>query len=267
MLGVLFNSDEYICIGAGVYDTDVVPLQSAPKDGVFLCINPLKDKRRDANVTAYRNILIEFDSIPLDSQRRYVEELGMPYTSCVFSGKKSYHFVLSLETALPDRAAYDKLVKRIQSVVKVADKATKNPSRFTRYPGTERPDTGKVQELVDLRKRIPNADLEAWLTAHGASTFEPVATSKPSSRGSGNLIGLRRTTLAFLVNGAPPGQRHHAVFAATCDMTRVGFNRNQIQELVKNRIPLDDNAIRTIDDAISTAKRDMSETVKDIRIN
>src|SRR4051794_13683188 len=99
MLETIFNPGESICLGKGLFDTESIELSKAlviTSDRPFFCINPLSGKRKDRNVTAYRNFLLEFDTICLEEQLRTVKDSDLPYTSRTFSGMKSYHFIISL---------------------------------------------------------------------------------------------------------------------------------------------------------------------------
>lgn len=159
-LNVLFDRDEEICFGTTIYDTALY-LDAVPED-LFFSINPMHTSRADNNVTCFRNILIEIDSMPLEEQIHYVVE-KIPVSSIVYSGGKSFHFIISLAQPCKDRTEYDALVARIYKLLPMADKSTKNPSRFSRLPGAVRPDTGKLQHLEELYDRVNREDLESCL--------------------------------------------------------------------------------------------------------
>jgi hypothetical protein len=260
MLTTIFDPGECICTGETVFDTSIYALEDAPP-GQYFSINPLNGRRRDSNVAAFRNILIEFDGAPLELQRRMVADLAMPYTSCVFSGKKSYHFIISLENALPDRSSYDRLVRRIHHVVKLADKSTKNPSRFSRYPNYVRPDTGAAQSLIDLRARVNNVDLNYWLSSNNALEAEPERPPERERPKSGlrPIVWLLPKTKEFIAKGAQPGSRNSSLFAAACDMTRAGFTRDEITRIAHRHGLTDLEFTRAIDSAIAAARLPSSE--------
>lgn len=174
-LATLFDPDEATCFSNSPDGVSVFwePLAS----DTFFSINPLspiadmmpekpwhapdKPRRADHNVVCYRNILIELDNMPIMEQQQYVLE-RTPVTSIVFSGNKSYHFIISLANPCPTREAYDKLVRAFHRLLPLADKSTKNPSRFSRLPGVVRPDTGLLQELVYLGSRIQDVQLPTF---------------------------------------------------------------------------------------------------------
>ncbi|WP_214676866.1 hypothetical protein, partial [Escherichia coli] len=67
----------------------------------LIAINPIKGWRRDDQVTAFRTFLIELDDGSLEEQSKYVKEMDMPFTACIFSGNKSLHFAITLDQDLP----------------------------------------------------------------------------------------------------------------------------------------------------------------------
>ncbi|MBC7658948.1 MAG: hypothetical protein H7249_04505 [Chitinophagaceae bacterium] len=240
MFKILFDEHEYTCLADSPKGTQVVPVKSFhPRSHSFFSINALhpyqdrepiadyhhpdRPRRADANVVTFRNILVEMDRISLADQLAWVVEKNMPFTSCVYSGGKSYHFILSLADALPDRASYDALVKRLYAVLgDRIDTACKNPSRFSRAPGHIRKETFKFQDLRELRGRVPNAKLEAWLTAAGAPI--PVESRpKPSQSSIPSDSRLFRSTEGFLKEGAPAGEWNKSLFKAACDSFSKGW--------------------------------------------
>jgi len=159
-LNILFNDSEETCFASNPYEIDIdfMPL----RQDIFFSINPMHATRADINVVSFRNILIEIDTLPLAQQIDYVTS-KLPVTSIVFSGSKSYHFIISLEEPCKDRADYDQLVARIYELLPEADRSARNPSRFSRLPGAIRPETGKEQSLTYLGSRISRAKIESAL--------------------------------------------------------------------------------------------------------
>lgn len=130
----------------------------------FLTINPLSgDTRNDRNVTAFRSFLFEMDNIPVLDQRKFVRDLNIPFSVCVFSGGKSLHYVLTLDEDIPNIAVYRFYYEWFLKTIPHADQTTKNPSRGMRFPGVIRPDTGKKQTLVEIRERVPIAKFIDYL--------------------------------------------------------------------------------------------------------
>ena len=114
---------------------------------------PNKPRRADLNCTSLKNLMFEIDGIPLDDQLELLFRSGIPWTAIVFSGNKSYHAILSLEDNLGEPHTqegveqYKQVWKRLAALINsehagkivglqdgVLDEATKNPSRFSRFP-------------------------------------------------------------------------------------------------------------------------------------
>lgn len=164
-LATLFEPSELVCVSRDAYGTFLSGQYDVHPDSVFFSINPLHTSRADANVTCFRNILLEIDSLPLSAQREYLDGLKIPYTSVVYSGSKSMHFIISLDNPCSTKEEYDTLVKRLHKLASKVDPTSKNASRFSRFPGAKRIATGKVQELVFLGNRVSRTAFEALLPA------------------------------------------------------------------------------------------------------
>ncbi len=192
-LETLFDSGEGIVLG-DQYCTEVLVLgeSSLPLAAPFFSINPLdttydyakgvpKPARRDLNVTQFRSFLFEMDGIDLESQLNILNNSSIPWTSIVYSGGKSYHAILSLLkpltapahtlegimtykrfwgnlAALIDMEASNLGYKLPNGAESFVDHSCKNPSRFSRYPGTYRAETGNMQQLIKLEGRLPQEE-------------------------------------------------------------------------------------------------------------
>lgn len=278
----LFDENEATCFsqvntGTKVFDIDS-KFEYASKWAVFFCINPLhptkdlnpteeyhkedRPRRCDKNVVKYRNILIEMDSIPVDEQKEYIEKVGMPYSTAVYSGGKSIHYIISLETPISDEKAYRKLVERIHKALggkTVVDVACKNPSRFSRFPGALRPDKeNKEQTLITINQRVPNEELERWLLAKGVTEQEerPARTigNKEYNGEFDNRINKNRAmsgfTLNFIMCGAPEGERNLSLFKAACDLFKCGYDEDEVFDRLEGPSGLDRQEVeRTIKSA------------------
>lgn len=177
-LNTLFDINQKTCFSSDPYGTELT--MGPTTNDLFFSINPMRISRKDENVTCFRNFLIEIDSLPLEEQIEYVR-LRVPVTSIVYSGGKSYHFIISLVQPLASIEDYRHVAKRLHMLLPMADKSTKNPSRFSRLPGVFRYNTGKYQELIKLSNRIPNSELfyllpvlsEPQQPASGQQNFAP----------------------------------------------------------------------------------------------
>lgn len=178
-LNTLFDPAETTCFSENCFDTTLT--QTPKPNDLFFSINPMHTSRKDANVTCFRNFLIEIDSMPLSKQIKYVQS-KLPIdliTSIVFSGSKSYHFIISLETPLGSLEDYKSVALRLHKLFPEADSTSKNPSRFSRLPYRIRPDTGVQQELIRLGTRVPTDSFIASLPVLNVTpTTAKLTTSK-----------------------------------------------------------------------------------------
>lgn len=131
------------------------------KAGAWVRVNPLDGKGvKDANVTDYRYVLIESDSLPVERQNALIRELELPVATLTYTGGKSLHALVRV--GAKDRDEYRKRVAYIFDICAKngldIDKSCKNPSRLSRLPGFERGE--KKQFLVDTN--IGKAGFEEW---------------------------------------------------------------------------------------------------------
>lgn len=213
---VLFNEDELKCFADTVYETAIQTTHFGTPETQYFCINPLLASRRDSNVAVHRNILLEFDVGSPEEQLNTLKHV--PYSTLTWSGGKSHHAIISLETPCADRAEYDALVRRIYEKLPTVDKSGKNPSRLSRTPGAYR-DNGTLQAEIEVRNRISTEALDAWL----GPAPEKLKTEQPSHRAM-----LSSWTNAFLMFGSEPGKRNADLFRAACDMLRKGYTEEQV---------------------------------------
>jgi hypothetical protein len=184
LLDMLFREGEEVCVSPDSFGYHSISLSSldygtielvSPSTNVddkiidtseikLIAINPTKGFRRDENVTEHRNFLVEIDDMPLADQLKYADGMGLPYSICVFSGNKSMHFAICLETPLPSYKMYYYYATWILAVMSKADQKTKNPTRSIRFAGAMR--DGKEQKLVKVNKRIGLDELNAWLSQY-----------------------------------------------------------------------------------------------------
>lgn len=182
-LQTLFNKEEEICISPNKYafksvsqdvisDNFLIESQSSNRelkeisenDILLVSINPIKGDRGDRNVTAFRTFLVEIDEGDLYQQKKYIEDLKMPYSVCIFSGNKSLHYGITLSEDLPSEDMWRDINEWILAVVSKADQQTKNPSRGIRFPDNIRKDgKGLRQQLIDIKQRVDLELLFDWL--------------------------------------------------------------------------------------------------------
>jgi hypothetical protein len=177
------------------------PLRRIEEDDcVLVSINPVKgDVRNDDNVTAYRSFLVELDDGPLADQKKYIDDSGLPYSLCVFSGNKSLHFAVTLDHDLPSLELYKFHAEWILNTLKRADPNTKNPSRSIRIPGVQR--TGKkMQQLVEVRGRVSHDRLMAYLSKYPECRPAPEVDENFEFKEE-NKGGMAKWVLLGLVDG------------------------------------------------------------------
>ncbi len=191
-LKLFFDPGETICISPNQFSYDSI-LQESLNSGIelkgvsakgpystfvkeqdlnLIAINPISGKRNDDNVTSFRSFLIELDDGPLDEQSKYIEESGLPYSICVFSGNKSLHYGVVLDDPAINIDTWRYVNQWILNILEKADQQTKNPSRCIRFPDNIRLDWDvdkkkmiirKKQSLEEIKNRISQETLNIWL--------------------------------------------------------------------------------------------------------
>lgn len=249
---LMFNSDEHICTSNYVEQAHFYPVEQLHKDDQYICLNPLKGPRKDANVAAHRNILFEFDDGTIKSQEEAVALLRLPYTIKTFSGNKSNHYIICLEESLP-ADQYKNIVKQAYKKFKNIDRSCSNPSRFTRTPGAINTKTGRHQESSWFHKRLPNAEFFDWLGHVEAEVAPDMPKTEPAE---GYVPLLNIFTKHYLAFGSEPGRRNSDLFKAACDMFKCGWNESEIFAAAANVADLPFSEIKV---TIKSAKRTINK--------
>lgn len=185
LLDILFDPEEDICVSPDKYGYHSIPLKEMlmgsfvlspnnsekqtprfcnPSDIQLVAINPIKGRRNDENVICFRTFMIEMDQDSLAEQFSYVNNMGMPYSLCVFSGSKSLHYAISLTRALPSEEIWRFYAQWILNIMSRADQQAKNPSRSIRMAGNIRSENGNEMKLLQARVRVELEELQAWLS-------------------------------------------------------------------------------------------------------
>jgi len=185
-LNLFFNPGETICVSDSEYgyhsieqseiggEIKLISPSSKVSDRVILegdinliALNPIKGFRDDVSVTSFRSFLVEMDGESLQDQVKYVKEMEMPYSVCVFSGNKSMHFGIVLDQDMPSEEIYRVLAEWILNIMKKADQVTKNPSRSIRFPGNKRKNGRElIQSMIELKQRVSYNKLSEWLNKY-----------------------------------------------------------------------------------------------------
>ena len=205
-----------------------------------------KPRRSDKNVVCFRNILIECDNMPLQDQLNKVKELDMPYSTCVFSGGKSYHYIISLETPLENKSQYNKLVlllyKTLQNQGLPVDKQNKNPSRLSRCPTAFRESKKAYQDIIDIKERVSLKTLSDFINKYEKIDLETYIKedvenkSIKVTRGDQTFycdmpVGILNTYTNFYLRfGSEEGTRNRNCFLAAIDYAK---NEYLIEECIE----------------------------------
>jgi hypothetical protein len=200
LLDILFEPDEQVCVSPDGYGWMSIPLSEiamgsfvlkpqtekmqprfcTADDILLVAINPINGARRDENVTAYRTFMVELDDGDLGEQFRYVKDMKMPYSVCVFSGGKSLHFAITLSKPLPSYNIWRHYAEWILAVMMRADQQTKNPSRSIRMAGNYR--NGNEMRMIDVKGRIDLEELTTWLSQYPGLAPQKPERSIPSDK-------------------------------------------------------------------------------------
>jgi RecA-family ATPase len=121
-----------------------------PKAGAWCRINPVDGEGiSDANVTDYRHVLVESDTMPIEQQFALYQKLHLPIAAIVSSGRASLHAVVKI-SAGTDRDLYNRRVDHLYSLLAEngfkIDRSNRNPARLSRLPGVGRGDG--FQQLI-----------------------------------------------------------------------------------------------------------------------
>ena len=183
ILKLLFDEGEKICAGS-LYKNEIKQFDQFDNCEFFTAnslgnvdhayrksekYEYLKPRRADINVCCFRNFMFEMDNEDLENQMKILKGCGIPWTTIVYSGSKSYHAILSLEEPLSGCHTkegvnnYKHIWKRLAMYIEqyanslgfsnVIDPSCKNPSRFTRFPSFIRK-TGNEQKVMHTGTRI-----------------------------------------------------------------------------------------------------------------
>lgn len=227
-LDLFFNQGEMVNLCVSKFDTSIMPKEFLDtSNGVLCCINPLKDTRKDENVSAFRNFLLEVDTMSLRDQLEYIDELKVPYSCCVYSGNKSFHFGVCLDEAIPNETVYRYLYQWILNIVSQADQNCKNPSRMIRFPDNIRPETGKKQSVYKIGSRIGLPDLYAWLSKF-PDKKPIVEVRKEVNVSAGEKLEIPAWVMKKLVEGMDFGKsRNGQWFGVGCEFAKAGYEQDE----------------------------------------
>lgn len=246
----MFRPDECVCVSHTKYGYHSIPLYNAmngpitlvpPDTGreweypkseelTLVALNPIKGFRQDIKCTSYRNFLVEMDDFTTSEQLAYIKKLNMPYSAAIFSGNKSLHFLISLDTDLPSEKVYRTFAEWILNVVTLADKNTKNPSRSIRIPGAIR-DTGKMQELTEFKGSVKLNDLVTWLKKYPNS--KPKEREERKISESEDFSRIKPKIAKMVYYGIRPPERNKQWFTVAAEFALTGYEEDRTIEILR----------------------------------
>ena len=195
-------------------------------DITLMSLNPVEGYRRDENVTAYRSFMVEMDDGTLEEQKKYIEESGLPYSYCCFSGNKSLHFGIVLDEDIPTYALWVDIAEWILNILDKADQMTKNPTRSIRFPDSQRKD-GKqlVQQLVYMGERVSHNKLAKFLSKHPEKNPAEIRKRERPKTPRMFVNGIPKWVADKLEHGIDESKgRNNEWFAIAMELAKCGFD-------------------------------------------
>jgi hypothetical protein len=239
-LNMLFDEDDFIQPSINKYETESVALKSYIWGGKeqWVALNPLKpyDRKVAENVTKHRNLLIEFDNIPKDEQLQLIANMEMPYTTRLWTGSKSYHFIISLENPL-SKEEYKLTFKWLSNILgNLNDPAMSSPNILTRIPGGINEKTGNEQVLEFVaEKRLPNEKLTEYLNRY--PQYKPIEQTYDKKKvydgGWSSLNPLTRNFINTGSSGVNLG-RHTDLKLSAIDVFNAGYDSAEAYNMLSN---------------------------------
>lgn len=158
MQSTLNNKGKYVPAGKGSYThtagelidmlNDGEPIEKVfgsynREAGAWIRINPFDGQGiDDKNVAQFKNILIECDNLPVETQIEMLEKIKIPIKAMVFSGSKSVHAIVpvSVVSERDYRTQFNFIKNVLNDAGMEIDSSNINPSRLSRLPGVYRGD-------------------------------------------------------------------------------------------------------------------------------
>ena len=155
------------------------------REGVFVRINPvwLPRGKTDADVTAFRYLLIDFDEdangqpVPKEVQYGWLVDSNLPIDSIVDTANRGLHALVRVDA--PNRKEFERrrdLVFEYFALCPGFDTKNRNPSRYSRLPGA-------IRNLYDDNSQlIGTAAQELLAIKVGATSWEKWEMAQPYQR-------------------------------------------------------------------------------------
>jgi hypothetical protein len=236
-LNLFFNSGELALFGQSQYVTNFVKPVNEMMASSILCtyervsLNPLVSECMDKNVTSFRNIMIESDTLSPQEALYHINKSKIPYSCITFSGNKSLHFYVCLEDDIGSLETYNYVCKwvlrALGGATGMVDIKTISPSRKARLGGGTNNKTGLIQTFKPVRGRIPNNELQDWMLER--IEYRPIAVEKEFVRRSTepNPHLLKQWIVYSLEEGVYDGKRNAFFYEAAINFAECGFDQEQ----------------------------------------
>lgn len=248
----LFEKDEWVnFVKNNYFETKTGPVEIWEQTGHqfnFFAINPIikNRSRKAANVKVLRNMLFEMDDVALEDQINLMKKSEMPFTTCTFSGNKSFHFIVSFKTPFDDRITYDAVWRATRNALlkhdAKVDHATKDPARLTRFPNQIRKDTEKIQKLVSVKSRVDFGEFVKWLQSNGVDWQEYLPKKGLSNENQGHSNANVKTKWDWCIQKYmkndvyEQGNKNNYQFKLSCFLFKTGLNDQQIRKLITDEL-------------------------------
>lgn len=204
----------------------------------YICLNALSAPKKSLKtVSKFRSFLIEFDKGTPDEQRQWVERMEVPYSTLVFSGNKSLHYIITLTRPLTEEQ-YDRACRQLKKLFEnQLDPHCVNPQCFTRIPGGINQKTGNKQTLLELWGRIDTDLFLTWLEAFNLTVPEPFKATILSPKLPEGATPLGLEFLPFEVwdcmqhgyTSERCDSRHHTLISHMAILKSRGYTKTQIE--------------------------------------
>lgn len=202
----VFREGELVCIcngdniktdeGGGVaksreqWISDLEGKTLTSQGGYYVRVNPLRSaegKRDDKNVADFRHLLVEMDRLELEKQLTVLNQLSLPIVSLHYSGGKSIHAWVAVNAA--DSEEYASVVAEVYGLLAPykIDPANKNPSRYSRLPGTYR---GNIEQTL-FGLYSPDKTAKDWIMEKKYSPTSLLQMKTPPENAPDEIIKFR----------------------------------------------------------------------------
>lgn len=172
------------------------PFWRDQNEGLKISLNP---PLHIEGVVCVRNMLVEIDELPVPQQLKLVGDSKLPYSSAVFSGNRSVHFVVCFDKPIKLITA-QAIHQRICGVLDDLPDSTCRTNETTRVPGTLRwcNERWSIQKLHpdSPMQRISIETFKQWLLDNDAK----FKSSKTYAAQQQKLLNTNAPKPAFATN-------------------------------------------------------------------